>query len=147
MAAMAGLAAAPAGWSQSTPHQSRPLSHVSSVTPFATVVPGHRLEFPRDDGSHPDFRLEWWYLTGWLEDEDRKPLGFQITFFRVRPELTPDNPSAFAPRQIIIAHAALSVPARGRLLHRSEERRVGKEGRSRWSQYTLSRRRSNTDQT
>ena len=63
------------------------------------------MRFPHDEGSHPDFRLEWWYITGWLQDAG-KPLGFQVTFFRARPELKHDNPSAFAPRQIMVAHAA-----------------------------------------
>ena len=33
---------------------------------FPTVAAGRPLEFPRDHGSHPDFRTEWWYVTGWL---------------------------------------------------------------------------------
>ncbi len=85
------------------------------------------MQFPRDEGSHPDFRIEWWYLTGWLDDENRKPLGFQITFFRVRPELKHDNPSAFSPRQMIIAHAAISDPARGSLIHEQRAARAGFE--------------------
>jgi predicted secreted hydrolase len=88
------------------------------------VVPGYRLRFPEDHGSHPDFRIEWWYVTGWLEPG---PLGFQITFFRVRPQLRHDNPSAFAPRQIIIAHAAISDPAHGHLLHAQRSARAGFE--------------------
>jgi predicted secreted hydrolase len=59
---------------------------------------------------HPDHRIEWWYFTGWLAPPDGKPLGFQITFFRSRPALAQDNPSAFAPKQILFAHAALSDP-------------------------------------
>jgi predicted secreted hydrolase len=82
------------------------------------------MQFPRDEGSHPDFRLEWWYLTGWL-NETTHPLGFQITFFRARPEVKHDNPSAFAPRQIMIAHAALSDPAHGRLIHAQRAARAG----------------------
>jgi predicted secreted hydrolase len=78
------------------------------------VVP-RLLRFPEDFGSHPDFRTEWWYLTGWLGEASR-PLGFQVTFFRVRTDVDPDNPSAFAARQLVIAHAALSDPARGKLL-------------------------------
>ena len=74
------------------------------------------MRFPRDEGAHPDFRIEWWYITGWL-NEGTNPLGFQVTFFRARPDLKHDNPSAFAPRQILIAHAALSDPAAGRLVH------------------------------
>jgi len=36
---------------------------------FAAVVPGKVLEFPRDHGPHPDYRIEWWYLTANLRDE------------------------------------------------------------------------------
>ena len=84
---------------------------------YAAVVPGYRLRFPYDEGSHPDFRIEWWYITGWLDRADRAPIGFQVTFFRTRPEVDRANPSAFSPRQIVIAHAALSEAARGRLVH------------------------------
>jgi predicted secreted hydrolase len=100
-----------------TPAVGQPVSRQPSVvTPFAKVVPGYRMRFPRDHGSHPAFRLEWWYITGWLEDAGQ-PVGFQVTFFRARPELKHDNPSAFTPRDIMIAHAALSDPAQGRLVH------------------------------
>jgi predicted secreted hydrolase len=88
------------------------------------VVPGYKMRFPHDEGSHPDFRLEWWYITGWL-NEPTRPLGFQITFFRARPELKSVNPSAFAPRQIMVAHAAISDPAHGRLLHAQRAARTG----------------------
>ena len=49
---------------------------------FTPVVPNHTLTFPKDFGAHPDFRIEWWYVTGWLETNEQKTLGFQITFFR-----------------------------------------------------------------
>ena len=101
-------------------------SHQPPATPFAKVVPGYRLRFPYDEGSHPDFRIEWWYVTGWL-NVATAPLGFQITFFRARPPRTVDNPSAFTPRQILIAHAALSDPARGSLLHAQRAARAGFE--------------------
>ncbi|MBI3045489.1 MAG: carotenoid 1,2-hydratase [Betaproteobacteria bacterium] len=117
LALLAGALCAPKATAQITSHESR-------VTPFAPVVPGYRMRFPDDEGSHPDFRIEWWYITGWLEDAG-KPLGFQITFFRARPELKHDNPSAFAPRQILIAHAALSDPAHGRLIHAQRAARAG----------------------
>jgi predicted secreted hydrolase len=92
---------------------------------FAIVSPGHALMFPRDYGAHPDFRIEWWYVTGWLETEDKKTLGFQITFFRSSTGHNPDNPSQFAPKQLIIAHAALSDPAIGRLIYDEKSARAG----------------------
>ena len=82
------------------------------------------MRFPRDEGAHPEFRIEWWYITGWL-NEATAPLGFQVTFFRARPELKQDNPSTFAPRQVLIAHAALSDPAEGRLLSAQRAARAG----------------------
>jgi predicted secreted hydrolase len=82
---------------------------------YAPVLPGQRVELPRDHGAHPQYRTEWWYATGWIETERGETLGFQVTFFRTRPELAFDNPSAFAPRELVIAHAAISDPARGRL--------------------------------
>jgi len=102
-----------------------PLRFAFAQNRFAPVVPGYRMQFPRDEGSHPDFRLEWWYVTGWLDHDSAHPLGFQITFFRARPDLKHDNPSAFTPRQILIAHAALSDPAHRRLLPAQRAARAG----------------------
>ena len=91
---------------------------------FAPVTPGYRLRFPADEGSHPAFRTEWWYITGWL-DEAAAPLGFQITFFRTRPHPDTGNPSRFNPRDILIAHAAISERAPGRLRHAERVARAG----------------------
>lgn len=101
------------------------LSATIAAADFPAVVPGYALEFPRDFGSHPQFRIEWWYLTGWLETSAHTELGFQITFFRTRPALQEDNPSAFAPGQLLIAHCAISDPARGRLWQDQRIRRAG----------------------
>jgi predicted secreted hydrolase len=89
------------------------------------VTPGRTLVFPQDFGAHPEHRTEWWYVTGWLDTPDGKPLGFQLTFFRSRTEHDPDNPSAFAPKQLVIGHAALSDPATGHLLHDQRSAREG----------------------
>ncbi len=92
---------------------------------FAAVMPGKALAFPRDHGAHPDFRTEWWYVTGWLDTPEGKPLGFQVTFFRSATGHDRRNPSRFAPRQLIVAHAALSDPADGRLRHDQKIARAG----------------------
>ncbi len=84
---------------------------------FAPVVPDRPLVFPRDTGAHPDYRIEWWYITGWLSEAEGGDRGFQITFFRVGTGIGADNPSRFAPRHLILAHAAIADPARGRLRH------------------------------
>lgn len=100
-------------------------SSAAPPLPFARVVPGYTLRFPRDCGAHPQFALEWWYVTGWLGALGPTPLGFQVTFFRTRPALQEDNPSAFAPRELLIAHCALSDPQRGSLWQDQRIRRAG----------------------
>jgi len=92
---------------------------------FPKVMPGVALSFPADHGAHPGFRTEWWYVTGWLKTADGRDLGFQVTFFRSRPEMDAQNPSRFAPAQILFAHAALSDPAIGHLLHGERAARAG----------------------
>ena len=84
---------------------------------FPLVTPDYKLQFPRDHGAHPAFRQEWWYVTGWLKTARGEDLGFQITFFRSRLNIENANPSAFTPRQVILAHAALADPRHGRLRH------------------------------
>ena len=88
-----------------------------AARPDAKVVPGASLRFPDDEGSHPDFRIEWWYVTGWLRAAQRGDLGFQVTFFRHRNAMTADNPSRFAAHQLLVAHAALSDPRSAKLTH------------------------------
>ena len=92
---------------------------------FSVVKPDVPLTFPNDYGAHPDFRTEWWYVTGWLQTADKKPLGFQITFFRSATAHDRNNPSAFAPTQLIIGHAAVSDPAVGKLQHDQRSARAG----------------------
>lgn len=92
---------------------------------YPPVVPGLALQFPRDEGAHPEFRLEWWYVTGTVRDEQGRPHGFQVTFFRVRTGIAEQNPSRFAPKQVIFAHAAIADPQRGRLRHAERSARAG----------------------
>ena len=100
-----------------------PLSAFAAEYP--PVVRGVPLTFPADEGSHPEFRIEWWYVTGWLQDDEGRWRGFQVTFFRNRPGLDEDNPSRFAAQQLLFAHAAISDPAVGRLLHDERSARAG----------------------
>jgi predicted secreted hydrolase len=105
------------------------LALVALATPAAAdypdVTPGSEVHLPGDGGAHPAFRTEWWYVTGWLATADGEALGFQVTFFRTRPDADSGNPSAFAARQVLIAHAAVSDPRRGRLWH---DQRILREG-------------------
>lgn len=82
---------------------------------YPVVKPGVKLVFPRDHGAHPDYRTEWWYVTGAL-DSPRRDSGFQLTFFRSRPGTAEALASPIAARQIVFAHAALTIPG-DRLRH------------------------------
>ena len=83
---------------------------------FDPVIAGRPIRLPGDAGAHPGHRIEWWYVTGHL-DSSAGPLGFQVTFFRVRHKEAEVNPSRFSPKQILFAHAALADPQRMRLAH------------------------------
>ena len=81
------------------------------------VKRGRVLEFPRDHGAHPPARTEWWYATGWLGSADQPTHGFQVTFFRSRTGLAEGVPGRFAARQLLFAHAAVTVLAERRHAH------------------------------
>jgi predicted secreted hydrolase len=98
---------------------------VAPAAPYTPVTPGRTIEFPADRGSHPGFRTEWWYVTGWLTTQGGESLGFQITFFRTKPDIDENNPSSFTPHQLLIAHCAISDPKRGRLWQDQRIRRAG----------------------
>ena len=100
------------------------LSAVGLSPTSARGLPVRTLQFPRDHGSHPDLRTEWWYITGHL-DAAGAPWGFQITFFRSRVEGTQDMQSAFAAKQLLFAHAAVTDVRGGRLLHDQRIARAG----------------------
>jgi predicted secreted hydrolase len=98
---------------------------VAAPPSYAPVTANQPLVFPLDYGSHPQFRTEWWYVTGWLSTAHGESLGFQITFFRTKPDIDENNPSAFAPHQLLVAHCAISDPKRGRLWQDQRIRRAG----------------------
>ncbi len=75
---------------------------------YAQVVPGHRLVFPRDHGSHPGFRIEWWYLTANLKDNEGRWWGVQWTLFR--QALSPPPADGWSSNQVWMAHAAVTTP-------------------------------------
>ena len=78
----------------------------SDVEGFALPKPETRFVFPQDHAPHPMFRIEWWYVTAFLTDEDGKTYGAQWTLFRnaLRPSGKPED-------QIWLGHAAVSTPS------------------------------------
>lgn len=96
---------------------------------YRVPQPGHRFEFPRDHGSHPDFKVEWWYLTGHLFGPGMERFGFQATFFRkaVPPRVPAEKQTeaAFRTDEIFLFHAALLDVATGRFVHTERLARSG----------------------
>ena len=97
---------------------------------FAVPRPNPTFVFPRDHGSHPDYKIEWWYLTGHLFTDEATPkrFGFQATFFRsASPKATAARAASanFGQDQIYLAHMALIDVTSGRFLHQERLNRAG----------------------
>lgn len=94
---------------------------------FAAVVPGRSLEFPRDHGPHPDYRIEWWYLTANLKDASGAQWGAQWTLFRqaMAPGAQRDG---WANQQIWMGHAAITSATMHRYAERFARGGVGQAG-------------------
>jgi len=74
---------------------------------YAEVTPGKSFTFPADHGPHPDFRIEWWYITANLTDTGGVAYGAQWTLFR--QALGPGaQQEGWANQQIWMAHAAVT---------------------------------------
>jgi len=87
---------------------------------YARATGPRPFSFPADHGPHPDFRTEWWYVTGNLETADGRPVGFQLTFFRSALAPTPPaTASPWATNQAWMAHFALT-DVRGGAFHAFE---------------------------
>ncbi len=54
----------------------------ATVEGFAVPDRATVLEFPADHGAHPEYRIEWWYLTANLTGADGAEYGVQWTLFR-----------------------------------------------------------------
>jgi predicted secreted hydrolase len=81
----------------------------SDPTGYANVTQGRPFEFPADHLPHKAFRIEWWYLTANLEDDNGTSYGVHWTLFRQSLSPQPD-PGGWASNQMWMAHAALSTP-------------------------------------
>lgn len=82
--------------------------------------------FPRDHGSHPEYRTEWWYFTGNLKDTNGKQYGYQLTFFRQGVAIAasqPENPWSI--RDVYLAHFALVDGSSGKFQYRDRASRTG----------------------
>ncbi len=93
---------------------------------FATPQPNPVFSFPADHGPHPDYRIEWWYITANLEGSDGTPYGLQWTLFR--SALAPGEKQGWQSPQIWFAHAAVTTPDQHLATERFARGGVGQAG-------------------
>ena len=82
---------------------------------FEKALEPREFVFPGDHGPHPGFRNEWWYVTGNLDGDGGRRVGFELTIFRFA--LTPSLPateSEWRSNQVYIAHFAVTDADRER---------------------------------
>ena len=80
----------------------------SDAEGFAVPAPDPQFTFPTDHGAHPDYRIEWWYLTANMTGPDGTPYGLQWTLFR--SALAPYTTEGWTNPQIWLGHAAITTP-------------------------------------
>jgi predicted secreted hydrolase len=86
---------------------------------WKAALPGWNYEFPKDHGSHPDFKTEWWYFTGNVRTQEGLEFGYQLTFFRqgiIEPQSMIPK-SRFIQRDMKFAHFAVSDISSKRFRH------------------------------
>lgn len=75
---------------------------------FATPTPEYSFDFPADHGAHPEYRIEWWYLTANMQGPDGTSYGLQWTLFR--SALAPYATQGWDSPQIWLGNAAVTTP-------------------------------------
>jgi predicted secreted hydrolase len=98
----------------------------TSADGFAVPQPGVPLRFPADHGPHPDYRIEWWYLTANLKAADGTEYGVQWTLFR--SALAPGEASGWSSPQVWMGHAALTTPTDHYVAERLSRGGIGQAG-------------------
>ena len=98
-----------------------------SPSPFQQATAGYQYSFPRDHGSHPTYKTEWWYYTGHLQSKTGRSFGFELTFFRraMPPEDIKTLPSKWSIHHVYLAHFAVT-DITGKGFHFSEK--LSREG-------------------
>ena len=93
---------------------------------WAQAITPWQWSFPRDHGSHPEYRTEWWYFTGNLSDEAGKQYGYQLTFFRHGMRWKASDPAnPWSLRDLFLAHFTITDVSRGRFSFAEKTSRTG----------------------
>ena len=105
----------------------------SQSDPFLQPGQGDQLRFPDDWGTHPQYRIEWWYLTANLKTANGEPVGVQWTQFRqaIEPRPASEEPPAAElwPLQTAwMAHAAVSLEGEHRFAEKFARGDIGQAG-------------------
>ncbi|WP_010225625.1 lipocalin-like domain-containing protein [Pseudomonas donghuensis] len=79
------------------------------ATAFSQVTRAHSLVFPLDHAAHNGFRIEWWYVTANLKDNQGRDWGAQWTLFRSALRPGPETTGWNSPN-LWMGHAALTGP-------------------------------------
>ena len=100
---------------------------VETAQEFRFATEGYRYSFPRDHGTHEEFRTEWWYYTGQVMTKDSRSFGYELTFFRrgMPREQTKTLPSKWAVTHLYLAHFAISDLSKGRFHYTDKMSRAG----------------------
>lgn len=88
---------------------------------FARAMTPRAFAFPADHGGHPEYRTEWWYLTGNVDGPEGREFGFQVTFFRFALGSDGQGPSvgsSWRAQNAWMAHLAISDSQTGRFTAR-----------------------------
>jgi predicted secreted hydrolase len=94
---------------------------------FTTVVPGRVFSFPADHGPHDGFRIEWWYVTANLKDDQGHEFGAQWTLFRSALKATPEV-AGWQNQTIWLGHAAVTSATAHHAAERYARGGVGQAG-------------------
>jgi predicted secreted hydrolase len=93
---------------------------------FARPQPDPSFSFPADHGAHPDYRIEWWYLTANLTGPEGTAYGLQWTLFR--SALAPGTAPGWDSPQVWFAHAAVTTPEAHHVTERFARGGIGQAG-------------------
>lgn len=93
---------------------------------FAVPRPAPQFDFPADHAAHPDYRIEWWYLTANLTGPDGTPYGLQWTLFR--SALAPQAGAGWTAPQLWMGHAAVTTPEDHYVTERLARGGIGQAG-------------------
>lgn len=87
---------------------------------YEQVASGRALDFPADHQAHPQFRIEWWYVTANLQDGQGRDWGVQWTLFRqaMQPQDAEQAAAGWDSAQVWLGHAAVT----GRDVHLYSDR-------------------------